>query len=149
MNIVDQIALRASAERPALIEGCETVTYGQLMEEVSRTAAWLRQHIEFRSGGIPRIGLACPSGKEYIVLALAILKTGGCLVPVAGELTAVERDTLIAQTCLQGLLLGSEDAWNDQDVAAKDPNTGAAWLALKNSTFGSARAPPAAAREWC
>ena len=80
MNIVDQIALRASAERPALVADGETLSFGDLLERVSEAAAWLDHCKGFRRDGVPRVGLACGNGVDYIVLALAILKAGGCQI---------------------------------------------------------------------
>ncbi|HSP43792.1 MAG TPA: AMP-binding protein, partial [Luteolibacter sp.] len=80
MNIVDQIALRASAERPAIVADGVTLSYGALLARVSRMANRMRTLPAFRTGRVPRVGLACASGVEYIIFALAILKAGGCLV---------------------------------------------------------------------
>jgi long-chain acyl-CoA synthetase len=135
VNIVDQIALRASAERPALMEDGAVTSYGQLLEEVSHAAAWLRQQPEFRGGGVPRVGLACPSGTEYIVLALGILKAGGCLVPMADELTGDERADLIARTGLCGVVLGPGGKWRRGETAVREDATGAAWLPLAARAF--------------
>jgi long-chain acyl-CoA synthetase len=44
---------------------------------------------------VPRVGLAAPNGIAYVVLALAVLRAGGCLVPVAGELAPRERRSLL------------------------------------------------------
>ncbi len=106
MNIVDQVALRASAERPAIIEGGLTLTFGELLERVSEVAAWLDRCPGFRRETATRVGLACPNGSEYIILALAILKAGGCLVPLADELTLPEREEIIRRTGLHGVLTG-------------------------------------------
>jgi long-chain acyl-CoA synthetase len=127
VNIVDQIALRASAERPALMTHGAVMSYGQLLERVSHAAAWLRRRPELR-GGVPRLGLACASGTEYIILALAILKAGGCLVPVAEELTADERDDLTARTGLCGVVLGAGETWRGGEISCRDDATGAAWM---------------------
>ncbi len=117
MNIVDQIALRASEERPALVADGEIITFGELLERVSVAAVWLDRCPGFRRDGVPRVGLACESGVDYIVLALAILKAGGCLVPLADELTAVERLEIIERTSLCGIVQGGKP-------------TGATWLPL-------------------
>jgi long-chain acyl-CoA synthetase len=130
LNIVDQIALRASAERPALMADGAVVSYGQLLEEVSQVATWLRRLPAFRGAGVPRVGLACPSGTEYIVLALAILKAGGCLVPIAEELTADERSDLIARTGLRAAVLGAGETWRSGETTDRHQATGAAWLPL-------------------
>jgi long-chain acyl-CoA synthetase len=135
VNIVDQIALRASAERPALMEDGVVMSYGQLLEKVSQAAAWLRRMPELR-GGVPRVGLACESGTTYIILALAILKAGACLVPVAEELTADERADLISRTGLCGVVLGAGETWRGAEARSRDESTGAAWLCLEAPQFG-------------
>lgn len=124
MNIVDQIALRASAERPALVADGETLSFGDLLERVSEAAAWLDHCKGFRRDGVPRVGLACGNGVDYIVLALAILKAGGCLVPLADELTDAERLEVIERTSLCGIVQGRVAAMGGEK------STGAVWLAL-------------------
>ncbi|MDP3850525.1 MAG: class I adenylate-forming enzyme family protein [Luteolibacter sp.] len=130
MNIVDQIALRASAERPALMAAGVVLTYGGLMERVSRVASWLKRCPEFRGEHLPRVGLACGNGVDYIVLALAILKAGGCLVPVAEELTDSERADLLDRTGLCGVVLGKYEKWRRDGTVSHEESTGAAWLPL-------------------
>ncbi|MES2660055.1 MAG: AMP-binding protein [Verrucomicrobiota bacterium] len=117
MNIVDQISLRASADRPALVADGVTLTFGELLERVSAAASWLDRCKGFRREGVPRVGLACGNGVDYIVLALAILKAGGCLVPLADELTEAERQEIIDRTALCGMIVGR--------------SSGAEWVALE------------------
>lgn len=135
MNIVDQIALRASAERPALIADGVVLTYGGLLERVSRVASWLKRRPEFHGDAVPRAGLACGNGLDYIVLALAILKAGGCLVPVAEELTDAERADLIERTGLCGVVLGKYEKWRREEAGAREESTGAAWLPIAARKF--------------
>ena len=130
VNIVDQIALRASAERPALVADGVTLSFGGLLERVSVVAAWLDRRAGFRQDGVPRVGLACGNGVDYIVLALAILKAGACLVPLADELTEAERLEVIARTGLCGMVLGREENWRRAEAAGFEKSTGAAWVAL-------------------
>ena len=124
-NIVDQIALRASAERPALVADGTAVSFGELLERVSAAAAWLNRCPGFHRNGVPRVGLACGNGVNYIVLALAILKAGGCLVPLADELTDPERHEIIRKTGLCGMILGQAGDTRGER------STGAAWVALE------------------
>ncbi|MES2922310.1 MAG: class I adenylate-forming enzyme family protein [Verrucomicrobiota bacterium] len=130
MNIVDQIALRASAERPALVADGVTLSFGDLLERVSEAATWLDRCKGFRRDGVPRVGLACDNGVDYIVLALAILKAGGCLVPLADELTAEERQEIIERTGLCGVILGPGQSWRRAEATNAEKSTGAAWVAL-------------------
>jgi long-chain acyl-CoA synthetase len=60
----------------------------------------------------PRIGLHAPSGPDYIVLALAILKAGACFVPIPSELTASEQQELIERTSLHAVIRAKNaDDW--------------------------------------
>ncbi len=146
MNIVDQIALRASADRPALVADGVTITYGELLERVFKVAAWLDRCAGFRRSGVPRVGLACGNGVDYIVLALGILRAGGCLVPLADELTEVERQEIIDRTALCGMIVGSSDGaqWvafesvdlaNEAEFSALDP----AFVRFSSGTTGASK----------
>jgi long-chain acyl-CoA synthetase len=132
MNIVDRIAMRASAERPALMADGVVLSFGELLERVSVVADWLKRCPEFRGDGVPRVGLACGNGVDYIVLALAILKAGGCLVPVADELADAEREGLIERTGLCGVVLGRRERWRRDEAQGRELSTGARWLPLAN-----------------
>ena len=136
MNIVDRIAARAVAHRPALMADGLVLHYGDLMERVSVVASWLNCFLVIRGGGVPRVGLACGNGVDYVVLALGILKAGGCLVPLAEELTAAERAELVERTGLCGVVLGSRETWRRGEAAGNGASTGAAWLALGNHPLG-------------
>ena len=136
MNIVDKIAMRASAERPALMADGVVMSFGELLDQVSAVADWLRGCPGFPIGGGARVGLACGNGVDYIVLALAILKAGGCLVPVAEELTAAEREDLIARTGLSGLVLGKREKWHPGEGRSSEKSTGATWISLVPSEIG-------------
>ena len=128
--MVDRIVMRASAERPALMAGGVVVSYGELLERVSVVAAWLRSCPGFHGEGVARVGLACGNGVEYIILALAILKAGGCLVPVAEELADVERADLIERCGLCGVVLGHLEKWHCDEARDREASTGAAWQPL-------------------
>ncbi len=122
MNIVDQIAQRASAEHPALVADGVTLNFGELFERVEVAAKWLDRCPGFRRNGVPRVGLACANGVHYIVLALAILKAGGCLVPLADELSETERQEIIARTGLCGIVQGraSDNRWIPLEIPPLD-----------------------------
>ncbi len=136
MNIVDQIALRASAERPALVAGGVTLSYGGLLARASHMADRLRELPAFRTGRVPRVGLACASGVDYIVFALAVLKAGGCLVPLADEQTDAEREDVVKRTALTGILSHQSSRWRSAESVVFDDETGAAWIALEAGGFG-------------
>lgn len=131
MNIVEKIASRASAERLALVADDVEMSYGELLERSFSVAEWLKTCPGFQTSSRPRIGLACANGVEYILLALAILKAGGCLVPVADELAGPEREELIERTALTGLLIGSMTEWRRDEAVSHESSTHAAWLPLE------------------
>ncbi|MBK1883342.1 long-chain fatty acid--CoA ligase [Luteolibacter pohnpeiensis] len=106
MNIVDEIFSGAVKERSALLADGAILTFGELESQVSEAADWLAACEGFHAG--IRVGLSCANGVEYIVLALALLKAGACLVPLADELTAAERDEVVERTCLGGILERSD-----------------------------------------
>lgn len=139
MNIVDRIAIRASAERPALMADGAVLSYGELLERVSDAATWLGHCPGFHGEGVPRVGLACASGVDYIVLALAILKAGGCLVPVADELTDEERADLIERTALCGVILGRRERWRREEAVGREEISRARWLPLEKRDFDHER----------
>ncbi len=110
MNIVEGIEHRMDPARPALWVRGETTTYGALFDQVNRVAERLRTWQAWHRAAVPRIGLLGDNGAEYVVAALAVLKAGGCFVPVAGELAPPERDEIARTTALHGVLtLGRHD----------------------------------------
>ena len=137
MNIVDQIALRASAERPALVADGVTLDFGELLERVAEVAGWLGHCEGFRQEGVPRIGLACPNGVDYIILALAILKAGACLVPLADELTAEERQEIVTRTSLCGVILGKNESWHREDARGFEKSCAASWVPLQTAPIAN------------
>jgi long-chain acyl-CoA synthetase len=105
----------AGDDHPALIDvrpaphGAVTVTYGDLTRLVAAAAKQLRASgVVARTGGVPRIGIAAPNGVPHVVLALAVLEAGGCVVPVASELAAPEQRTLLAALRPRAVLLADD-----------------------------------------
>jgi long-chain acyl-CoA synthetase len=100
MNIVKEIFAECRADHPAVITPQEAISYGEL-------AARVEEHVpRLAAVSAPRIGLDCPDGITHIVLALAILKAGKCLVPLAQELSLPERAAVVDQTHLGAILSG-------------------------------------------
>ncbi|MFW6060257.1 MAG: class I adenylate-forming enzyme family protein [Phycisphaeraceae bacterium] len=105
---------RQHPDRPALIHGEQALTYGQLAERFERIAETLRNAGLIPDGAsAPRVGLLCEDGFEYVLLSLGILRTGACLVPIAGELSAPERRKLVEATALHSIVLGPGAQWDD------------------------------------
>lgn len=121
MNIVDMLFARSDRDAVALVCGDLSLTYRQLEVDVDSAAAamWRAGLPKPRAGFVPRVGLACPNGPQHIILALAILRTGGCLVPVAGELAIPEREALIRTVGVHAVILAGGMPWPGRHQAAK------------------------------
>lgn len=146
MNIVDQIFLRTATEQPAVISEGRALSYGELLERVLTVAMWVESREGFRRDGVSRVGLACANGVDYIVLALAILKAGGCLVPIADELKEAEKAEIIERTGLCGIVVGKADGpeWvpcemasfeHEAEFSALDP----AFIRFSSGTTGRSK----------
>lgn len=98
MNIVEEIYRRADRRAVALIAEGEAMTYGRLFELTDEAAA------KIATTRASRVGLDCPNGIQHVVLALAIVRAGKCLVPIASELVSRERDRVIAETGLGSIV---------------------------------------------
>lgn len=122
MNIVDALFARCDRESVALLCGDLSLTYGKLEEEVDRAAgAMLTAGLPKPGAGfVPRVGLACPNGPEHVIFALAVLRAGGCLVPVAGELAVPEREALIRTVGVHALVLAGGMPWPGRREGAKE-----------------------------
>jgi long-chain acyl-CoA synthetase len=104
-NVAEAIFARADPRGIAVVGGGVAMSYGELDSRSAAVARRLREAVG--AARCARIGLRCPDGAGYIVLALGILRAGACFVPVAPELAAAERGQL-ADTIALGFLLTSE-----------------------------------------
>ena len=112
MNIVERIFQESDRDSLALVAGSGSLTYGELSALVDAAAAQLRQSGALVAGGVPRVGLSCPNGLAHVIFALAIVRAGACLVPVAGELSPVERDALVEASGLHAVVIAPGGEWN-------------------------------------
>jgi long-chain acyl-CoA synthetase len=111
MNIVDLIFERHHGPEMAVISPEGSLSYAGLQARMLETAHALQSDARWpRDIMRPRIGLHAPSGPDYIVLALAILKAGACFVPIPSELTASEQQELIERTALHAVLSVAQGA---------------------------------------
>lgn len=121
MNVVEHLLGRGEGDaHPALVDvghagdadgsaASRTVTYGELARLVMDAAQQLRASgVVARTEGVPRIGIAAPNGVPHVVLALAALEAGGCVVPVAGELAPPEQRALLAALNPRALLINDD-----------------------------------------
>ncbi|HZR81790.1 MAG TPA: fatty acid--CoA ligase family protein [Candidatus Binatia bacterium] len=121
-DIVDLIARHARhADRVALVDGEERVTYAELLDLVERSAGALAAAGALAGrDGPARVGLACPNGVAHVALALGVLRGGGCVVPIASELSAPERLALVQSVDLDAIVVaeGATLAGVDRTVRA-------------------------------
>ena len=108
MNLITEISRLHAPETVAIISGSRAVSYGELFQQAGIIADEIRENAEVLERN-PRVGLHCPDGLEYIVLAMGILLAGGCLVPLAEELTEEERAEITRTTALDFSLEGYVD----------------------------------------
>jgi len=126
MNIVEEIHRRADRSAIALIAGDRHLTYGQLFDLADTAAARLAK------SAAARIGLDCPNGIDHVVLALAIVRAGKVLVPIASELVGRERDRVIRETGVGAVLDGAGEV---REVPVGDLAFDEAKLAALNPAF--------------
>ncbi|WP_367875095.1 class I adenylate-forming enzyme family protein [Luteolibacter sp. Populi] len=126
MNLIEEIARRHDPAMIAIVSGEMRASHGDLFGEAERIAEVLRAHNRF--GRIPRVGLQCSNGLSYIVLSMGILLGGGCLVPLAEELTDAERSEIVDITALDLIVATADLPWHGpEEVIAEFSNIGASW----------------------
>ncbi len=132
MNLVDLIFTPQRRACRALVSPEGVWTYGELEHAVSQTAAALHQAgLPRRTAGrVPRVALACPNSAEHVVLALAILKAGACLVPVAGELALPEREAVLRTVAVDALVVADAFPWPGREGGERLPGVCARFALL-------------------
>lgn len=121
MNVVEHLLGHGPGDaHPALVDtghardasggaASRTVTYGELARLVEDATQRLHESgVVARSDGVPRIGIAAPNGVPHVVLALAVLNAGGCVVPVAGELAPPEQRALLQALHPRAVLMADD-----------------------------------------
>ena len=115
MNIADFIAERVAAtpDHLALIHHTESWTYRALWSRAEAIATRVRELLaaEFTKTAAPRVGLFCPNGADYVVLALGILRAGACFIPIAPELVPSERTAQIVTTAQHLVIAAGTRPW--------------------------------------
>lgn len=108
MNALDAFFERSARhpEAVAICDGDELRTYGWVAGAVEEMALELRRAgcFECPPGVVPRVALRCPNGIAHVLWAMAVVRGGGCLVPVPSELQAPEREELLVRTGCSSLV---------------------------------------------
>lgn len=118
MNLIRDILDRHPADAVAIVSGERRVTYGELRSSAQPAAESILAAAE-SLGRLPRVGLHCPNGVDYIILSMGILLAEACLVPLAEELTADERDEITRTTALDFVI----EADGSGDWSLETPET--------------------------
>lgn len=103
-----RLAAATAARRPkavALCCGPRRVAYGQLLEDVSRLAAWLSS-----LGLVPgdRLAVLLPNAIELVTVILAACRAELVLVPLAPDAPQARQAEILRQTGARGLVLAAE-----------------------------------------
>ncbi len=91
------------AEKPALLADGFAMTYGELDAAASEAASVLRAH-GLREG--EPVGIMLPRSPQWVVAALAVLKAGGCYVPVDPAFPEERRALMVRETGLRFAAVG-------------------------------------------
>jgi len=139
MNLAEHIFQTADRHSPALICGGETLSYGELIDRADTEAARLGK---LRAS---RVALDCPNGLAHVILALAIVRAGKCLVPLASELAPAERERVIRETGVEAIVdasgavrelpLPGDLAFDPAQLAALNP----AFIRFSSGTTGRSK----------
>ncbi len=144
MNIVDHIFQSCDREAMALVHGEETLTYGELESLLDEAAAALRGTgwFEPEESRALLTGLSCPNGFAHVLFSLAVLRCGGCLVPVPSELTHRERDALVESTGLDRLLTAEGQDWHREAKESRAIQAGTHGALVLRGVTAAEPAPP-------
>ncbi len=139
MNIVEDIFHAADQRAVALICDGEEITYGALIERVGLAA------VPIAASKAARVALDCPNGIAHVVLALAIVRSGKCLVPLASELAAPERARIIRETGVGAIVdaagtvrevpVTTDGSFDESELAAVNP----AFIRFSSGTTGTSK----------
>ncbi|WP_420124961.1 amino acid adenylation domain-containing protein, partial [Longimicrobium sp.] len=102
--------VRRTPDAAALVWGAEELTYRELDSRANRLAHHLAG---LGVGPESRVGLRVERGVENVVATLAVLKAGGCCVPVDTSYPAERMALMLADSAVRILL-------SDADIAAPD-----------------------------
>lgn len=139
MNIVEHLFGQIDRSAPALIHRDRVVTFGELQDLTDRAASGLAA-TGLLTRPFTRVGLCCPNGLDHVLFSLAVLKAGGCLVPIPGELTSYERDDLIRSTAVNLALVAGGESWHRKAGEAHEVSSGELKADLLKGLLGAGQA---------
>ncbi len=107
------------ADRPYLVDGDTTVTFGQAAEMVASTAVALRD--EHGIGKGDRVALAAANRFEHVIVAWAVIALGGVIVALNGWWTGAELEYGIGLTSPKLLVGDAKRLARLQGMAGRPP----------------------------
>jgi len=140
MNIYHTIRMETEQHRgrTAVIEGGESVSYGQLFASVDRVAASLRA--AGVGGDAGRVGVLCADSIDYIIASLAVLSLPAVVVPISPEQSRTEVGSILDRISVQYVLF--EQGAHDLPGARPFPSDGFVSKAFSLSRCDVVSAPP-------
>jgi long-chain acyl-CoA synthetase len=114
MNIVQTIRRETQpyVGKTAIIDGDRSITYGDLLDQISRLAQILSGE---NIGPGRRIAFHCGDGIDYVIGSLALLECGAAVVPVADNIAPHEVQETIERIDVHGILVHSKIAAPDSE----------------------------------
>lgn len=135
LNLFEVLRQRAASQpkHPAIVGPAaeSTLSYAELCAEVETMAGQLRG-AGLRAGDA--VALHYPSGRDYIILTYALWRAGACVVPIAIELAADEKEQLCRQIHLAAVVTPQKSAAVFEPVRAGDATPlrpGMLWLPVR------------------
>jgi signal transduction histidine kinase len=95
---LDLTALRQFAERPALSDGQQSLTYQQLAEQISHLASWLQQQ------PAQRFAISGPNSISWIIADLALAVSNKICVPLPRFFSAAQQAYILDTAAIEIIL---------------------------------------------
>ncbi|MEZ0109014.1 amino acid adenylation domain-containing protein [Catenulispora sp. EB89] len=114
-DLVDSVCHWAahSPDAVAIEDGSTSVSYRELALSMDRTAATLRDR---GVGPDSRIAIAIPRSAGFVVAALAVLRSGGCYVPIDPGYPEARRKMMLADSRAELVLVDDAGPETEADV---------------------------------
>ncbi len=146
-----QATVARGPDRDALVFFGHHITYGELLAQAERMAAWLEQVAQVRPGD--RVMLMMQNSPQFVIASYAILRLRGVVVPVNPMTRALELPHYFSDAGLKVAIVGAELAGevikaNDRDDGGQLEHLLVARYADMIPADAGEFAPPQAWQAW-
>lgn len=119
VNLVHRFA-EHPIDRPAVIVGRRTVSYGPLLGSVAR---WRGGLVAAGVGAGDRVVIVCGNDQQFVLAHLAVMGVGAVSVPLNPRCPAPElaRELSVIDASVAIIGEGADQTWNEIDAAKKPP----------------------------